>query len=276
MTRRVITYFQRALIPNRYKTTALERVWSERQRGEPWRGGEKRIMTSTLPPHDQIGPECRPPFLVRPLVTVSGTAADGAPRAQRRPVEPLGGAPAVSMRAHGLPLLCLVSEAGRSSLRAKQLLARSSLHARRHAASPPPVCQAAAARSEGSSGRLRPTTPLLPESIAAPAASPAPPAPDAQAGLQPPRSRPRAEGVPFLRLRGAGRAGARPTRRAARGIPASASPSAEAPPRPRARAAGSGPARGGRTAARGAGAAHNPARAPPSSQTAARRGRAPP
>ena len=180
------------------------------------------------------------------------------------------------MRAHGLPLLCLVSEAGRSSLRAKQLLARSSLHARRHAASPPPVCQAAIARSEGSSGRLRPTTPLLPASIAAPAASPAPPAPDAQAGLQPPRSRPRAEGVPFLRLRGAGRAGARPTRRAARGIPASASPSAEAPPRPRARAAGSGPARGGRTAARGAGAAHNPARAPPSSQSAARRGRAPP
>ena len=51
MTRRVITYFQRALIPNRYKTTALERVWSERQRGEPWCGGEKRIMTSTLPPH---------------------------------------------------------------------------------------------------------------------------------------------------------------------------------------------------------------------------------
>ena len=275
MTRRVITNFQRALIPNRYKTTALERVWSERQRGEPWRGGEKRIMTSTLPPYDQIGPECRPPFLVRPLVTVSGRPT-GRPAAQRRPVEPLGGAPAVSMRAHGLPLLCLVSEAGRSSLRAKQLLARSSLHARRHAASPPPVCQAAAARSEGSSGRLRPTTPLLPESIAAPAASPAPPAPDAQAGLQPPRSRPRAEGVPFLRLRGAGRAGARPTRRAARGIPASASPSAEAPQRPRARAAGSGPARGGRTAARGAGAAHNPARAPPSSQSAARRGRAPP
>ena len=29
----------------------------------------------------------------------------------------------MSMRAHGLPLLCLVSEAGRSSLRAKQLLA---------------------------------------------------------------------------------------------------------------------------------------------------------
>ena len=202
-------------------------------------------------------------------------ATGAAPQRCAPPVEPLGGAPAVSMRAHG-PLLCLVSEAGRSSLRAKQLLARSSLHARRHAASPPPVCQAAAARSEGSSGRLRPTTPLLPESIAAPAASPAPPAPDAQAGLQPPRSRPRAEGVPFLRLRGAGRAGARPTRRAARGIPASASPSAEAPPRPRARAAGSGPARGGRTAARGAGAAHNPARAPPSSQSAARRGRAPP
>ena len=175
-----------------------------------------------------------------PLVTVSGTATGAAARCAPL-VWPLGGAPAVSMRAHGLPLLCLVSEAGRSSLRAKQLLARSSLHARRHAASPPPVCQAAAARSEGSSGRLRPTTPLLPESIAAPAASPAPPAPDAQAGLQPPRSRPRAEGVPFLRLRGAGRAGARPTRRAARGIPASASPSAEAPPRPRARAARRGP-----------------------------------
>ena len=105
-------------------------------------------------------------------------ATGAAPQRQRCPRwRPgrvvLGGAPAVSMRAHGLPLLCLVSEAGRSSLRAKQLLARSSLHARRHAASPPPVCQAAAARSEGSSGRLRPTTPLLPESIAAPAASPA-------------------------------------------------------------------------------------------------------
>ena len=206
-------------------------------------------------------------------------ATGAAPQRQRCPRwRPgrvvLGGAPAVSMRAHGLPLLCLVSEAGRSSLRAKQLLARSSMRARCHAASPPPVCQAAAARSEDSSGvRLRST----PFSSPRPSPRPPPPPPyDAQAGLQPPRSRPRAEGVPFLRLRGAGRAGARPTRRAARGIPASASPSAEAPPRPRARAAGSGPARGGRTAARGAGAAHNPARAPPSSQSAARRGRAPP
>ena len=80
----------------------------------------------------------------------------------------------MSMRAHGLPLLCLVSEAGRSSLRAKQLLARSSLHARRHAASPPPVCQAAAARSEDSSGvRLRST----PFSSPRPSPRPLPPPP---------------------------------------------------------------------------------------------------
>ena len=84
-----------------------------------------------------------------------------------------------------------------------------------------------------------------------------------------------AAGHPFAALRSRA-GGARPTRRAAPGTPASAAPSAEDPPRPRDQATGSGPARGGRTAARAAGAAPNPARAPPSSQSAARRGRAPP